>query len=77
MGDVMPDYKVEMQRLVMQIAAQEHAVQQRRLEIMEMADRKKRAIEAIDAAKKAIAKIKKDLESLEGAHGKLTEGELE
>ena len=69
----MPNYRVEQQRLKMQIAAQEHAVEQRKLEIMEMVDRKNKATEQIQAAKQAIAHMTKSLSELIKNHGPIYE----
>ena len=70
MADVMPNYFVEMQRLKTQIVAQELAIQKNILDIMEMEDRKRRHLDAINAAQAAIEKMKFDLGKMEEAHGK-------
>lgn len=55
MADVTPDYKVSQQRLVAQISAQRTQVENQKLAIMELADRKRRHEENIEAAKRAIS----------------------
>ena len=77
MADITANYKVEQQRLKMQIAAQEHAIEQRKLEIMEMASKKDKALEQIEAAQKAIDHFKSNMKDLGGAHGKLSEQDFE
>ena len=73
MGDRMPNYLLEQQRLRWQILAQETQIEQQRLAIMEMSDKKQRHLENIEASKKAIATYKEQLADLEKTHGKLTE----
>lgn len=69
MGDVMPNYKVEVQRIKMQISAQVANVERQTLEIMELDDRKTRLEENITAAKKAIADLEANKKQLEQTHG--------
>lgn len=71
MGDVMPNYQVEQQRLISNIAAQKAAIERLKLDILELADRKIRALESITAAEKAIEHADKNLAGLKEAHGAL------
>ena len=77
MADAIPNYKVEQQRLKMRIAEQHSNIERQTLDIMEMADRKLRHEENIEAAHRAIAQYQSDLSALENAHGKLDENEIE
>ena len=71
MADVMPNYMVEQQRLVSAIAAQRAAIERSKLDILELADRKVRAVESIAASEKAIDHSETNLNSLKKAHGEL------
>ena len=52
MGDVMPNYLVEQQRLISSIAAQRAAIERSKLDILELADRKARSLVAIAASER-------------------------
>ena len=67
----MPNYAVEQQRLISAIASQRSAIERSKLDILELADRKLRALESIAAAEKAIAHSEENLASLKEAHGAL------
>jgi protein subunit release factor B len=69
MADAMPNYQVECQRLRMQIASLKANIERQKLEILEMEDRKRTALENIEATKKAISEYKIQLKELEEAHG--------
>lgn len=69
MSDVMPNYEVEKQRLRSQIATLRANIERQRLEIMELEDRKSRALENIEATEKAIKEYEKQLRGLEETHG--------
>ena len=71
MADVMPDYKVSMQRLRMEIQALTLSIERARLEIMDIDSRRRKSFENIDATELAIAEKEKDLRALEKEHGKL------
>ena len=73
MGDVVPNWRLEQQRLRAQIAEQRSRIEAQRLAILEMADRKLRHEENIDAALKAISTYEEQLHGLEATHGPLTE----
>ena len=73
MADAMPDYFVEQQRVISQIAAQENTIQRQRLDIMEMDARKRKSFENIKAAKEAIVSMKETLASLIDTHGQAAE----
>lgn len=70
MGDSMPNYKLEQQRLRAAISAQQSNIEKQLLDIMEMEDRKQRHEDNIAASEKAIAELRAKLDSLEAAHGK-------
>lgn len=72
MADATPDYQVEQQRLVAQIASLKSNLERQKLEIMEMDDRRKKNLENIEATKKSIAGLEKDLRGLVETHGKAT-----
>lgn len=73
MPDVTPNYRVEIQRIKSNIAAQQANIERQRLEILEMVDRKGRHEENILAAQRAIADLEQQLAQLSQAHGELTE----
>ena len=73
MADVMPDYKMEQQRLRMQIAALNHNLERYRFEVMEVESRKAKAFENIAATEKAIGDLETNLAGLAKTHGKLPE----
>ncbi len=80
MADVMPDYQLESQRLRATIAQLLWNIEKGKLEILEVANRKKRAIENIAATEKAIKEMKEKLKGLIKTHGDAatgTEGENE
>lgn len=77
MADVMPDYKVSQQKIIAQIAAQKAQIENQKLAIMEMSERKRSHETNIQAAYRAIAEYETQLRSLEDAHGKLTDKEYE
>lgn len=76
MADVRPNYLLEQARIKAQIAQQEATIAEQWLGIMEMADRKDRYTNNIEAASKAISDLKEQLKSLETEHGALTEEKL-
>lgn len=69
MADVTPNWKVEIQRLKMQIAAQRSTIERQRLENMELEDRISRNNENLGAAEKAITELVERLGQLEAEHG--------
>jgi len=68
MSDVMPNYKVETQKLKSQISAQIANIDRQTLEIMEIEDRKHRLEENIVAAKKAITEMELNKKQIEETH---------
>lgn len=77
MSDVMPNYQVEIQRLRSQVIDQKAVIQKQILSILEMTDRKTRLLENIIATKKSIVDYSEKLESLEKAHGGLSEEDIQ
>ena len=77
MSDVMPNYKVEQQRLRAQVAEQQAAIARQTLAILEMADRKARHLENIAGAQRAIEQFQEQLAGLEETHGRLTSEEVD
>ncbi len=77
MADVMPNYQVEIQRLRSQVLDQKAMVQKQILSILEMTDRKAKLLENIIATKKSIVDYNTKLESLEKAHGGLTDADIQ
>jgi len=75
--DSLPNYHVEQQRLRAQLAAQRSKIEEQKLTILEMADRKTRHEENIAAAERAIAEYAKQLAALEATHGALTDATYE
>jgi len=73
MADVMPDYNVEQQKLVVQIMTLQANLARTKLEIMQLDSRKASAIETIEASHAAIDDCKERLVTLEDAHGKLVD----
>ncbi len=73
MADIMPDYFVEQQRVIANIASLNHNFQRQQLEIMEMDSRKKKTIENLNATKLAITDLETKLEGLIAEHGKAPE----
>ena len=69
MADLKPDYFVEQQRVRMNIAAMRTQVERAKLEIMEMAARREKAIESIETSQQAIVKMEATLEELIQTHG--------
>ena len=70
MADVVPNYNVEQQRLIMAIAQFNHNIERYKFEIVEMEDRKEKTIVNIRATKKAIKEAEKNLAALVAEHGK-------
>jgi protein subunit release factor B len=77
MSDSLPDYQVEQQKLKSQIAAQHANIERQKLEILEMASRKRKHEENIVAAHKAIVEMEGNLRSLAETHGELTDKRFE
>ncbi len=77
MADVMPNYKVEIQRLRSQIVEQQATIQKQVLSILEMTDRKARLLENIGATKKSIVDYKKKLDEMQKNHGGLSEEDIQ
>ena len=73
MADVMPDYIVSQQRLRWEIAQLVARIEGRKLELLELVSRRNQTLANWDAEEEAIAKKKSDLESLEKAHGPITD----
>jgi len=69
MSDVMPDYHVETQRLLVQVAGLEHNMMKYKLDIMEMESRKANTLKNMAATKTALEKTKAQIDSLIEAHG--------
>ncbi len=69
MADVMADYKVEQQRLIMQIATLKANMERFKLEIMEFESRKENTLGNIRATEEAITEHEARLASLTEAHG--------
>lgn len=76
MGDKLPNYLVEQQRLKCEILAQQAAASKQYLEILEMVDRKERLLNNIEATLKSIKEKQDRLTSLEETHGKLDDAEF-
>lgn len=78
MADVMPDYRVEIQRVRSEIASLTATLERQRLEIMEMESRRARTLENIAASEAAIQEREATLAGLVEEHGppspKATEG---
>lgn len=77
MADSMPDYRVEIQRLRSQILDQQATIQKQVLSILEMTERKTKLLENIKATKKSILDYTGKLDSLEKAHGGLSEQDIQ
>ena len=77
MADSMPNYQVEIQRLRSQIMDQKSTIQKQVLSILEMTDRKVKLLENITATKKSIIDYQEKLDSLEKAHGGLSEEDIQ
>ena len=71
MADIMPDFQVEQQKLVVQIMTLQANMARTRLEIMQLDGRKVIASETLGATKVAIGECEERLRGLEEAHGKL------
>lgn len=71
MSDVMPDYHVEQQKLVVQIMTLQTNLARSKLEIMQLDSRKVTALENIQSTKVAIDDCEERLRGLEETHGKL------
>ncbi len=77
MSDKMPNYFVEQQRLKADIAGQKANIAKQYLDIMEMADRKQRLLDNIEAAKLAVKDKMDRLKGLEQEHGALSPDEFD
>ena len=77
MADSMPNYQVEIQRLRSQILDQQATIQKQVLNILEMTERKTKLLENIQATKKSIVDYQGKLDSLEKAHGGLSEEDIQ
>lgn len=73
MSDVLPNYQTEQQRLRSAITAQKSVIEAQVLSILEMVEKKKRHIENISAATKAIQDYEAKLDGLKKEHGSLTD----
>lgn len=71
MADVMPDFDVEQQKLVVQIMTLQANQARSKLEIMQLDSRRVGALETIEATKMAIGDCEERLRGLEETHGKL------
>lgn len=71
MSDVMPDYHVEQQKLVVQIMTLQTNGARSKLEIMQLDSRKISALETIKATQMAIDECEERLKGLEETHGEL------
>ncbi len=69
MADVMPDYGLGIQRLRMSIASLRHNMERFKLEIMEVASRKKNAFDNLAATEVAVAEAGERLAGLIETHG--------
>ena len=70
MADVMPDYKVEQQKLAVQIMTLRTNLERNKLEIMQLDSRKEAALINMKASREAIEDCEKRLKGLEKTHGK-------
>jgi hypothetical protein len=68
--------KVAQQRLRWQISQQRLGIEQQRLNVMEMVERKQQHLTNIDAHNRAIVQLEADLAALEQASGPLTEEDI-
>ena len=69
MADVMPNYHVEKQRLVSQLANLRATSERQRLENMELEDRIARNNENIEATEKAVQESEAKLQGLRATYG--------
>lgn len=69
MADVMPNYHVEKQRLVSQLANLRATTERQRLENMELEDRIARNNENIEATEKAVQESEAKLQGLRATYG--------
>ena len=69
MADVMPNYHVEKQRLVSQLANLRATIERQRLENMELEDRIARNNENIEATEKAVQESEAKLQGLRATYG--------
>lgn len=69
MADVMPNYGVEKQRLVSQLANLRATTERQRLENMELEDRIARNNENIEATEKAVQESEAKLQGLRATYG--------
>ena len=68
MGDVLPNYRVEVQKIKAQISSQVANIDRQELEIMEIDDRKARLEDNIVAAKKAIVELEANKKQIQQTH---------
>lgn len=73
MADVMPNYGVEQQRVVSDIATLTATVERQKLELLELKSRQQGLVENIAATKVSLEERKKLLAGLVKEHGVLTE----
>jgi len=69
MADRMPDYMVEQQRIIGQLADQRMRVERFKLEIMEIESKRKTALVNWVATDKSIAELEEKLKALKKEHG--------
>ncbi len=69
MADLMPDYHVEQQRLRMNMMNLRLQIERAKLEVMEMAARKVKALETIESSELAIMGLDEKLAELIQTHG--------
>ena len=76
MGDLMPDYKVEQQKLRVQVASLKANKERAILELMEVESRKIQIGINLKASDVAVIEAEDKLRSLENEHGKPAEPEI-
>ncbi len=69
MGDVMPDYHVETQRLRVQLSTLQANMERYKLEIMEMKSKERKAYENMEVTTKAILETTERIDGLIETHG--------
>ena len=69
MADVLPDYNLEMQKKIHQLAGLRLNYERDKLEVMELRSRIIRAEINMMATVKAVAEMEKDISQLEETHG--------
>jgi len=77
MGDLMPDYHVEQQKMIVQVASLKANKERAKLELMEVESRKKQIHINLKAADVGIKEAEEKLFSLEKEHGQPVEIETE